>query len=133
MTSEPHTPASALQLSALDNVAVARQALVVGQTLALGAVPAVLVREPIPSGHKVALQPIAIGQPVYKYGQRIGLASADIAPGQHVHVHNLAMAAAMAPSSPARATCPPCRLKRPWALTATSAPMAAWARATTWA
>src|SRR5450830_297711 len=92
MTSEPHTPASALQLSALDNVAVARQALVVGQTLALGAVPAVLVREPIPSGHKVALQPIAIGQPVYKYGQRIGLASADIAPGQHVHVHNLAMA-----------------------------------------
>jgi len=92
MTSAPHPPAPALQLSALDNVAVARQALVPGQTLALGAGPAVLVREPIPSGHKVALQPIAAGQPVYKYGQRIGLASADIAPGQHVHVHNLAMA-----------------------------------------
>jgi altronate hydrolase len=40
-------------------------------------------------GHKLALKPIAKGQPVSKYGQIIGFASQDIAPGDHVHVHNL--------------------------------------------
>ncbi len=33
------------------------------------------VREPIALGHKVALAPIAVGEPVRKYGQIIGFAS----------------------------------------------------------
>src|SRR5258707_12712744 len=45
----------------------------------------------IPAGHKVALAAIASGESVRRYGQIIGIASRAIAPGQHVHVHNLAM------------------------------------------
>ena len=44
---------------------------------------------PVPFGHKVALQPIAKGEEVVKYGEVIGLATADIAAGEHVHVHNV--------------------------------------------
>ncbi len=43
-------------------------------------------------GHKVALAPIARGAAVIKYGFPIGTATADIAPGDHVHSHNLATA-----------------------------------------
>lgn len=39
-------------------------------------------------GHKVALEFIAAGQPVVKYGQPIGHATRDIRAGEHVHVHN---------------------------------------------
>ncbi|WP_449579228.1 UxaA family hydrolase [Paracoccus mutanolyticus] len=45
----------------------------------------------IPPGHKIATHAIAQGQPVRRYNQIIGLASQDIAPGDHIHVHNLAM------------------------------------------
>ena len=45
----------------------------------------------IPAGHKVATRPIAKGEPVRKYDQIIGFASADIAPGEHVHMHNVEM------------------------------------------
>ena len=54
------------------------------------AAPATIeVRSAIPFGHKLALAPIGRGQPVIKYGEVIGLASTDIAPGEHVHVHNV--------------------------------------------
>lgn len=46
----------------------------------------------IPPGHKIATRNIAAGEPVKRYNQIIGVASADIARGQHVHVHNLRMA-----------------------------------------
>jgi len=42
----------------------------------------------IPFGHKVALRPIAQGEPVFKYGVAIGTATQAIAEGEHVHVHN---------------------------------------------
>jgi altronate hydrolase len=45
----------------------------------------------IAAGHKVATRPIAQGEPIVKYDQIIGFASADIAPGEHVHVHNVEM------------------------------------------
>src|SRR5689334_13785982 len=41
-------------------------------------------------GHKIALRSIRKGEAVTKYGQIIGFASEDIAPGEHVHVHNVA-------------------------------------------
>jgi altronate dehydratase small subunit len=53
------------------------------------ATPRLTVRSPIPFGHKLALVPISRGQPVIKYGEVIGLATQDIAPGEHVHVHNV--------------------------------------------
>lgn len=42
----------------------------------------------VPFGHKVALRPIAEGAAVVKYGVAIGIATAPIAAGDHVHVHN---------------------------------------------
>jgi len=47
------------------------------------------VRDRILFGHKLALLPIAEGAPVRKYGEVIGLASRPIAPGEHVHTHNV--------------------------------------------
>lgn len=66
-----------------DNVAVAPQAI------AAGTRDGDLVFADIPAGHKAALRPIAAGEPVIKYGFPIGIATADIAPGEHVHVHNV--------------------------------------------
>ncbi len=43
-------------------------------------------------GHKYALRAIAAGEDVIKYGMPIGRARCGIAPGEHVHVHNLATA-----------------------------------------
>lgn len=42
----------------------------------------------IPFGHKVALREIRSGEPIIKYGVPIGVATNDISPGMHVHVHN---------------------------------------------
>ena len=43
----------------------------------------------IPYGHKVAVKPIKKGEPIIKYGEEIGVATADIDTGAYVHVHNL--------------------------------------------
>lgn len=43
----------------------------------------------IPIGHKAALVDIKAGDTVWKYGQDIGKAIADIRKGEHVHVHNV--------------------------------------------
>jgi altronate hydrolase len=43
----------------------------------------------VPAGHKIALRRIAAGEEIVKYGYPIGVASANIEPGQHVHSHNL--------------------------------------------
>lgn len=43
----------------------------------------------VPYGHKIAVQDIAKGEGIIKYGERIGRASCDIRKGDYVHVHNL--------------------------------------------
>ena len=48
----------------------------------------------VPTGHKVAVAPVPAGGVVLKYGEPIGVATARIAPGEHVHVHNLQSARA---------------------------------------
>ena len=68
-----------------DNVALCLDPVAVGDSVTAG----VIAAEAVPSGHKIALRPIAPGEAVRKYGQVIGLASAAIAPGAHVHVHNV--------------------------------------------
>jgi altronate hydrolase len=80
--------AAAIRLHPDDNVVIAAARLPKDARL-----PglAIATREPIPSGHKIATAAIAKGAPVRKYGQVIGVATADIAPGAHVHVHNLAV------------------------------------------
>jgi len=76
---------AAVRLDPRDNVATAIRVLAVGED-ALG----VTVAQPVPRGHKIALAPILAGAEVVKYAQGIGVASANIAPGQHIHTHNLA-------------------------------------------
>ena len=46
-------------------------------------------RQDIPIGHKVALKNIRSGDTIWKYAQDVGRAVADIAQGEHVHVHNV--------------------------------------------
>jgi len=76
-----------IRLDAADNVAVATRALAPGTE-----VEGVVAAAPIPSGHKIATAAIGSGQAIRKYGQIIGYASAEIAPGDHVHVGNCAFA-----------------------------------------
>ncbi len=45
----------------------------------------------VPAGHKIAVREIRQGRAVRRYGQIIGFATREIRPGEHVHVHNLAM------------------------------------------
>ena len=73
-----------LKINAKDNVAVALAPLRAGEER-LG----VVLKDDIKRGHKFALSAIAEGENVIKYGSPIGRASAPIAPGEHVHTHNV--------------------------------------------
>jgi altronate dehydratase len=75
-------------ISAHDNVGTALEPLEAGRSIALNGT-SILIRTAIPRGHKVALASIPAGQPVIKYGSSIGVATADIDAGAHVHTHNL--------------------------------------------
>ncbi|KAA0679089.1 UxaA family hydrolase [Azospirillum brasilense] len=77
-----------IRLHPADNVVVAGADLPEGTPLPDTDIAA---RTTIPSGHKVAVQAIAVGEPVRKYNQVIGFATAPIEPGDHVHVHNIGM------------------------------------------
>ena len=83
-----------LTLAPDDDVAIALDDLAPGERLAdLGpGLPAGEVADRVPRGHKIALRDLAKGAPVRKYGQVIGMASAPIQVGTHVHTHNLAFA-----------------------------------------
>jgi altronate hydrolase len=70
-----------------DGVAIARSIIEPGTPVADG----VVASQRIPPGHKVAVRPYALGEAVLKFGQIIGFATRPIAPGEHVHVHNLGM------------------------------------------
>jgi len=69
-----------------DNVAVALQPFFRGSKIQ--GIGAALVDD-VPAGHKIAIRPIAKGEPVIKYGLPIGVATRDIAAGEHVHTHNV--------------------------------------------
>lgn len=77
-----------LKISASDNVAVALRALEAGETVQADGI-SILIRQPIPAGHKLALKSIAAGESVIKYGFPIGEAQSPIEAGEHVHIHNL--------------------------------------------
>ena len=78
-----------LVISARDNVATALEPLDAGRRLVVNE-SELIVRESVAAGHKIALCHIASGAAVVKYGSAIGLATCDIAPGTHVHTHNVA-------------------------------------------
>ena len=79
-------PSPVIRLHPGDSVVIARAALMPGATA-----DGIAVTERIPAGHKVAVKPIAMGEPIHRYGQIIGFATRAIAPGQHVHTQNCGM------------------------------------------
>ena len=81
-------PTLTIRLSAADNVVVARADVLPGTEIPGERVTA---RGHVPAGHKLATAPVAVGEAVRKYNQIIGFATAAIAPGDHVHTHNVAM------------------------------------------
>lgn len=76
-----------LRLSSADNVLVAIDVVEKGVT----APEAILARDKIMKGHKMAAAPIAKDEPIRKFGQIIGFAKQDIARGEWVHEHNTGM------------------------------------------
>lgn len=79
---------AAILLNAADNIAVARVLLpsegrieVKGRTIE--------VLDQIPAGHKVAIEDIPQGNPIFRYGEVIGFARSPIRTGSHVHEHNV--------------------------------------------
>ena len=77
-----------IRIHPLDNVAVALEDIPTGETVTAGG-STVTARQAIPRGHKLALAAVPAGARIIKYGCTIGLAKADIAPGDWVHVHNV--------------------------------------------
>ena len=75
-----------IRLSADDNILIARVPLALGQRVEA---EGLTVKAQVPAGHKIAATAIAKGMPVRKYNTVIGFASRDIAPGEHVHDHNI--------------------------------------------
>ena len=75
-----------IQLHPNDDVVIARHQLMSGDWI-----DQIKVKGLIPAGHKIALRALSVGDPVRRYNQIIGFASQSIAPGEHVHVHNLGL------------------------------------------
>lgn len=75
-----------LVLHPRDNVAVALVEISKGQELEYNQTIAL---DTIPAGHKIAVNTIASGSAIIKYGQVIGYASRLISQGKHVHVDNV--------------------------------------------
>ncbi|GAA4726114.1 UxaA family hydrolase [Brevibacillus fulvus] len=82
----------ALMLKAADSVAVALRKLEKGSVVSVffqERMFQIVLKDSIEFGHKFAVVPMRKGDDVRKYGEVIGMASRDIAVGEHVHVHNV--------------------------------------------
>jgi len=88
--------AQAIVLSPKDNVAVANGRIEPGTELPGGA----RALSAIDPGHKVAIEAIKTGEAIVKYAQAIGRATEDIAPGAHIHSHNLVFESGRMPVVP---------------------------------
>jgi altronate hydrolase len=82
------TPPLTIRLHPEDGVVIARADVLPGTPIPG---EGVTTTTRIPPGHKIAVRPHAEGEPVRRYGQIIGVATRPIAPGEHVHSHNLGM------------------------------------------
>jgi altronate hydrolase len=83
-------PSPLIRLHADDDVLIARRVIGLGESLpGFG----VRMRAQVPAGHKIAAHPIAAGATVKKFDTVIGLALCDIEAGEHVHTHNMGIAA----------------------------------------
>lgn len=81
----------AVVLHANDNVATLMGDGKSGETCAYSGARQgeVNLRQDVPFGHKIALEGLAAGEDVRKYGQVVGRMTASAQAGEHVHVHNV--------------------------------------------
>lgn len=77
-----------LRLHTADNVLTVARPIAAGEKFIVEGVSAIAANT-LALGHKVAAQAIAPGKKIIKYGAPIGSAKCAIAPGDHVHTHNL--------------------------------------------
>ena len=78
----------AMRIADEDDVAVALSPLEAGDAVRVGGETVRLV-DAIARGHKFAVRAIAVGAKVHRYRAPFGIATRDIAVGEHVHVHNV--------------------------------------------
>jgi altronate hydrolase len=71
-----------------DNVVIALKNFATGDKLIVDGIEIVLLND-VERGHKIALSNIATGSDIIKYGYPIGVATADIAVGEHIHTQNV--------------------------------------------
>ena len=79
---------SIIRVADQDNVAIALRPIAAGERVAIDG-QAVVARQDVPPGHKIALTSLQPDEQIIKYGLPIGLATAAIAAGDWVHSHNL--------------------------------------------
>jgi altronate dehydratase small subunit len=80
---------NAVMIHPADSVVTVTKLVPKGDPVQYSATEAIVAVQDIPVYHKIAIFDITKGNPVYKYGEQIGVASVDIHVGEHVHVHNL--------------------------------------------
>lgn len=85
----PITDQPFVRLHPDDDVVVCRRSAQAGDVWSSADGVRVPARVPIDLGHKMAIRPLRAGEPARRYGQIIGFATQDIAPGDWVHQHNL--------------------------------------------
>jgi altronate hydrolase len=88
MSTNDHELPGVWRIDPQDDVATALRPLSAGEKVKVGGTQ-ITVAADIAKGHKLALHTIAAGAPVRKYGWPIGIATAAIGPGEHVHSHNV--------------------------------------------
>ena len=72
-----------------DNVAMVTFPAKPGMLFSFSKRKKIIAKQDIPFAHKIALRKISRGNPIIKYGERIGVAMCDIKAGEWVHIHNV--------------------------------------------
>jgi altronate hydrolase len=80
--------ARTIKLHPRDDVVIAASAVARGAVVEAGSGP-LTVNTDIAPGHKIAIRSRREGDPVRRYGRIVGVATAPIDAGDHVHLHNL--------------------------------------------
>lgn len=83
----------AVHINDKDSCVTVAEAVKAGDTvkynLADGTVRYVTALSDSPIYHKIAIVDVPEGEYVYKYGEKIGIATCDIKAGDYIHTHNL--------------------------------------------